>query len=91
MSTDVTIFFIFSDLAQIFWIKPVIKRCGKLWFYIDIGGTVILIIMWFIAVLVSGYPVNMLDIAIEIFQIAFIVLCYLIVKEMKKLINKPIN
>jgi uncharacterized membrane protein YuzA (DUF378 family) len=79
MSIDTTIFFTVSGLAQIFWIIPVIKRWSKLWYYVGIGGTAILIIMYFIAVPGSGYPVNQLDITIELFQIAFIILCSIII------------
>jgi uncharacterized membrane protein YuzA (DUF378 family) len=79
MSIDTTIFFIVSGLAQIFWVIPVIKRWSKPWYYIGIGGTVILIIMYLIAVPGSGYPVNQLDIAIELFQISFIILCSIII------------
>jgi uncharacterized membrane protein YuzA (DUF378 family) len=79
MSIDTTIFFIVSGLAQIFWVIPVVKRWNKPWYYVGIGGTVILIIMYLIAVPGSGYPVNQLDIAIELFQVAFIILCSIII------------
>ena len=79
MSMDITIFFIISGLTQIFWVIPVIKRWSKPWYYVGIGGTVILITMYLIAVPGSGYPVNQLDIAIELFQIAFIILCSIII------------
>jgi uncharacterized membrane protein YuzA (DUF378 family) len=79
VSVDTTIFFVVSGLAQIFWVIPVIKRWSKPWYYVGIGGTVILIIMYLIAVPGSGYPVNQLDIAIEVFQIAFIILCSIII------------
>ena len=79
MSIDTTIFFIVSGLAQIFWVIPIINRWSKPWYYVGIGGTVILIIMYLIAVPGSGYPVNQLDIAIELFQIAFIILCSIII------------
>ncbi|HYY67843.1 MAG TPA: hypothetical protein VE572_05805 [Nitrososphaeraceae archaeon] len=79
MSIGTTIFFIVSGLAQIFWVIPVIKRWSKPWYYVGIGGTVILIIMYLIAVPGNGYPVNQLDIAIELFQIAFIILCSIII------------
>lgn len=83
MSVDTTIFFVVSGLAQIFWVIPVIKRWSKPWYYVGIGGTVILIIMYLIAVPGSGYPVNQLDIAIEVFQIAFIILCSIIIVKDK--------
>jgi uncharacterized membrane protein YuzA (DUF378 family) len=79
MSVDTTIFFVVSGLAQIFWVMPVIKGWSKPWYYVGIGGTAILIIMYLIAVPGSGYPVNQLDIAIELFQIAFIILCSIII------------
>jgi len=79
MSIDTTIFFIVSGLAQIFWVIPIIKRWSKPWYYVGIGGTVILIIMYLVAVPGSGYPVNQLDIAIELFQFAFIILCSVII------------
>ena len=81
MSMDITIFFIISGLTQIFWVIPVIKRWSKPWYYVGIGGTVILITMYLIAVPGSGYPVNQLDIAIELFQIAFIILCSIIIAK----------
>jgi uncharacterized membrane protein YuzA (DUF378 family) len=81
MSVETTIFFVVSGLAQIFWVIPVIKRWSKPWYYVGIGGTVILIIMYLIAVPGSGYPVNQLDIAIEVFQIAFIILCSIIIAK----------
>ena len=81
MSIDITIFFIISGLTQIFWVIPVIKRWSKPWYYVGIGGTVILVIMYLIAVPGSGYPVSQLDIAIELFQIAFIILCSIIIAK----------
>jgi hypothetical protein len=83
MSIDITIFFIVSGLIQIFWVIPVIKRWIKPWYYVGIGGTVILVIMYLIAVPGSGYPVSQLDIAIELFQIAFIILCSIIIAKIE--------
>ena len=81
MPVDLTIFFIVSDLAQLFWVIPVIKRWSKPWYYVGIGGTVVLIIMYIIAVPGSGHPVGELDIAIELFQIVFIILCSVIIAK----------
>ena len=81
MSKDITIFFIVSGLTQIFWVIPVIKGWIKPWYYVGIGGTIILIIMYLIAVPGSGYPVSQLDIAIELFQIAFVILCSIIIAK----------
>jgi hypothetical protein len=81
MSIDITIFFIASGLTQIFWVIPVIKRWIKPWYYVGIGGTVILVLMYLIAIPGSGNPVSQLDIAIELFQIAFIILCSIIIAK----------
>jgi hypothetical protein len=81
MSIDITIFFIVSGLTQIFWVIPVIKKWIKPWYYVGIDGTVILVIMYLIAVPGSGYPVSQLDIAIELFQIDFIILCSIIIAK----------
>jgi uncharacterized membrane protein YuzA (DUF378 family) len=79
MSIDVTIFFVVSGLAQLFWVVPTIKKWSKPWFYVGIGGTVILIIMYFVAVPGSGYPISPLDLAIEASQIIFVILCTIII------------
>ena len=79
MTIDVTIFFLVSGLAQIFWVIPTIKKWSKPWFYVGIGGTVILIIMYFVAVPGSGYPINSLHVAIETFQIVFVILSVMII------------
>ena len=81
MSIDITIFFIVSGLAQIFWVMPVSKGWIKPWYYVGIGGTIILIIMYLIVVPGSGHPVSQLDIAIELFQVAFIILCGIIIAK----------
>jgi len=76
MPINVTIFFIISGLAQLFWVIPVIKRWSKLWYYIGIGGTSFLIILWIVAV--PHNKISELEIAIELFQIVFIILCSII-------------
>lgn len=79
MTIDVTIFFLVSGLAQIFWVIPTIKKWSRPWFYVGIGGTVMLIIMYFVAVPGSGYPISPLDVAIEASQIIFVILCVIII------------
>ena len=81
MPANVTIFFIIAGLAQLFWVIPVINRWSNIWYYIGIGGTVILIILWIIAVPARGLAVSELEVAIEFFQIVFIILCIIIVKD----------
>ena len=81
MPMDVTIFFLVSGLAQVFWVIPVVKKWNDLWFYVGIVGTVILIIMWLVAVPGSGHQVDTNQIAIEVLQIIFIICCILIIKD----------
>ena len=83
LSLDVMIFFIVSGLAQVFWVIPIIKKWSNIWYYFGLGGTVVLIIMYLVAVPGSGYPVSPLDIAIELFQIVFIILCIIIIMKGK--------
>ena len=86
MPINAMIFFIISGLAQLFWVIPVIKRWRKLWYYIGIGGTAILIILWIIAV--PHNKVSELEVAIELFQIVFIILCSIIITKGRRTIPK---
>lgn len=88
MTPDVIIFFIGSGLAQLFWIIPTVKRWIFPWYYIGIGGTIILIIMWIIAIPGSGYPIGVMDVAIEVSQIAFVILSVIVIKKNKEELSK---
>jgi uncharacterized membrane protein YuzA (DUF378 family) len=81
MSPNAMIFFIVSGLAQLFWVIPTIKKWILPWYYIGIGGTIVLIILWIIAIPGSGYPIRETDVAIEVSQIAFIILSIIIIKK----------
>lgn len=81
MPMDITIFFLVSGLAQVLWVIPVVRRWNDLWFYVGIAGTVVLIIIWLVAVPGSGHQVDTNQIAIEILQIIFIICCILIIKD----------
>jgi len=79
------IFFIISGIAQIFWVIPMLKRWGRIWYFLGIGGTIILIIMWVITrvpgnpITGRGGPISEMAIVIEIFQIAYIVITAIII------------
>jgi hypothetical protein len=79
MPANVAIFFIISGLAQLFWVIPVVKRWSNIWYYVGIGGTAILIILWIIVVPHTG--ISELEVAIELFQIVFIILCTIIIAK----------
>ena len=99
-NTQMTVLFLVGGLAQIFWIIPTVKNWGKIWDYIGIVGTIAFVLIW----VVTRIPENPITgragmvgdtaIAIEVFQIAFIVLLGLLVamKSSKKHIeNYPKN
>lgn len=82
------IFFIISGIAQIFWVIPMLKRWGRVWYCIGIVGTIILIIIWATTrmpgnpITGRGGPISEMAIAVEIFQIAYVVITSIIlVKE----------
>jgi hypothetical protein len=95
---QVGIFFVVAGIAQVFWTLPIVRRWGKVWIYVGIAGTIILIIMWIITrfpentIIGRELPVNSVGIAIEVFQIAFIVLSCLIIRDqgLKQVIKKQL-
>jgi hypothetical protein len=72
------IFFSVAGIAQIFWVVPMIRRWGRPWYLIGIGGTIVLIVLYAITrmpgnpITGRGGPVSPLGLAIEVFQAAFI-------------------
>ena len=79
------IFFLVSGIAQTFWVLPMVKRWGKMWYSIGIAGTIILIIMWAITrmpgnpITGRGGPISDMAIAIEVFQIAYVIITAIII------------
>jgi hypothetical protein len=85
------IFFIVAGIAQLFWVVPTIRRWGRPWYYVGIGGTIVLIILFAITripgnpITGRGGPISPMALAIEVFQAAFIGLSVaIIVYEMKR-------
>jgi hypothetical protein len=83
-------FFIIAGIAQLFWIIPMLKRWGRTWYLIGIVGTIILIIMWAITripgnpITGRGGPLNEIGIAIQVFQIAYVVITAIIIVKEKR-------
>ena len=81
------LFFIVAGIAQIFWVIPMLKRWGKIWYYIGIAGTIVLIIMWVMTrapgnpITGRGGPISEMAIAIEVFQIVYVVITAIIIKK----------
>ncbi|SRR5215207_4387735 len=64
------IFFLVAGITQLFWAIPMLKRWGKIWYYIGIAGTIILIIITRMPgnpIIGRGGPINEIGIAIEVF------------------------
>ena len=75
-----------------------IKKWGKIWYLIGIAGTIILIIMWAITrmpgnpITGRGGPLNEIGIAIQVFQIAYVVItAIIIVKERRGQVREKPN
>lgn len=85
--------FLVGGIAQIFWVLPMIKRWGRIWYVVGIAGTVILIGLWVITripdnpITGRGGPISERAIAVEIFQIAYVAITALIIA--KERIRKP--
>jgi hypothetical protein len=83
-------FFIVSGIAQIFWVIPMLRRWGRTWYLIGIGGTIILIIMWAITripgnpITGRGGPISEMGIAVEIFQVAYIIITAIIILKERR-------
>jgi hypothetical protein len=77
-SLNFFIFFSVAGIAQIFWVVPMIRKWGRPWYLIGIGGTIVLIILYVISRMPANPftgrvgPVSPLGLAIELFQAAFI-------------------
>ena len=84
MTTEVTVFFIASGLAQLFWILPTVKKWIMPWYYIGIGGTIALIVLWIVYIPGGGHSIDLMSAAIEAFQVAFVILSVLIIKKSKE-------
>jgi hypothetical protein len=84
MPMNVTIFFLVSGATQMFWVIPVLKRWRNVWYYVGIGGTVILIALFVIAVPGRGLAISVLEVTIELIQIVFIICSIIIVKDRTK-------
>jgi len=81
------ILFLVGGIAQIFWVLPMIKRWGKVWYAVGIAGTVILIGLWVITRIADnpitgrGGPISERAIAVEVFQIAYVAITALIMAK----------
>jgi hypothetical protein len=83
---EYAIFFLVSGVAQIFWVLPMVRKWGRIWYIIGIAGTIVLVGLtgYVIANIVqnpeSAPPgVTELAVAIEVFQISFVILTGIVI------------
>ena len=95
--TNTITLFLIGGIAQVFWIIPILKRWGKVWYSVGIAGTIVFIALWAITRM-QGNPithrasrVGTIDIATEVFQFAFIGLCFVILLIESRKISKEIS
>jgi len=85
-----TTLFLISGLAQIFWVLPMVRRWGRIWYIIGFAGTAVLVGLTGYVVVESFKnpqltPPGVLElaIAIEIFQISYVIITAVIIVTRK--------
>ncbi|MFL6525805.1 MAG: hypothetical protein ACJ70Q_06645 [Nitrososphaera sp.] len=90
------ILFFVGGLTQLFWVVPMIRRWGRVWYSVGIAGTLVFIAMWVIT-RVPGNPItgrggmiSDMGIAVEVMQFAFVALtgAIIAIESMRKRIDK---
>jgi hypothetical protein len=83
---EYAIFFLVSGVAQIFWVLPMVRKWGRIWYIIGTAGTIVLVGLtgYVIANIVqnpeSAPPgISELAVAIEVFQISFVILTGIVI------------
>jgi hypothetical protein len=83
---EYAIFFLVSGVAQIFWVLPMVRKWGRIWYIIGAAGTIVLVGLtgYVIANIVqipeSAPPgISELAVAIEVFQISFVILTGIVI------------
>jgi hypothetical protein len=85
-------FFLGSGIAQLFWIIPMIRRWGKIWYYIGIAGNIAFILLY-VVTRFPGNPVNgrggdvdmVVDLTCEFAQVAYIAITSIIIAKDNKI------
>lgn len=81
------IFFLVAGILQLFWVIPMIKKWGRIWYAIGIAGTIILIGIWAVTripdnpITGRGGPISEMAVAVEVFQVAYIVITAVIIAK----------
>lgn len=78
------ILFVVGGATQIFWVIPMIKKWGAVWYSVGLGGTIIFILIWVITripenfITGRGGRVSDNGILVEVFQLVFVVIVIVI-------------
>src|SRR4051794_19471031 len=90
-NAPIALFFLGSGIAQLFWVIPMIRRWGTVWYYVGIAGTIAFILLYVITRF-PGNPVNgrggdadMVDLTCEFAQVAYIIITSIIIVKERKL------
>jgi hypothetical protein len=84
-------FFLGSGIAQLFWVIPMIRRWGRIWYYIGIAGNLAFIILY-VVTRFPGNPVNgrggdvdAVDMTCELAQVAYIAITAVILAKQRSI------
>ncbi|MGI0019391.1 MAG: hypothetical protein ACREAY_02850 [Nitrososphaera sp.] len=77
-NTNGAVLFFVGGTAKLFWALPMVRRWGKAWYAVGIGGTAVMVLIWIITrmpgnpITGRGGGVNEMAMAVEVLQGAFI-------------------
>jgi hypothetical protein len=81
-------FFLISGVAQIFWVIPMIKKWGRIWYVIGIAGTSVLVgLTGYVITNIVENPqstppgIGEMAVAIEVFQVSYVIMTGIIIAK----------
>jgi len=84
-------FFLISGVAQLFWVLPMIKRWGRIWYIVGIGGTAIMVgLTGYTLANIAADPqsappgITELAVTIEIFQVSYVIITGIIIAKSRR-------
>jgi hypothetical protein len=90
-NTPIVIFFLGSGIAQLFWVLPMIRRWGRIWYYAGIAGNIVFVILYVVTrfpdnpVNGRGGDIDAVDMICEVAQLAYIGITALIIAKEKSM------
>lgn len=91
---NMQILFVVGGLTQLFWVIPMVRKWGNVWYGVGLGGTIVFIAIWVITRIpdnfITGRGGRISDngIVTEVFQFAFVVIVIAILVLEKKSFSK---